>query len=740
MKMPFLGVIGVMLATAAWAQGDLSQKVSYRHPAAPVHILLEELGKQTGVPLGAAANLNNEILIIRVQDVPLKDVLDKIALASAGEWTQEGGKTYLVRSSSRMAAENKTELEIRTAAVRKALVEKFKVAPPMSADDVEKVLKQKAQLEKHNQDGSFDRSAWEQIQSIDHLSPGFRCLQRIVQALDPRAVAALKDGDRIVYSSAPTPKQIALPIQAATVLSELQKEAATWNAAASRMPADDTRPEFYSDQDPHKFDKPFENPPAKVLLAVQSSGDGLGGGIGCALIVADAQGKILFTANDSISIADAGDIERQAREADKNSQSPKLELSAETRELGGYFGKMFGRQGTATRIEISDEWKKRILHPERYEPLSTSMSDIVLSICDGKNLNVVASIPDIFFIASIVLVGQPELQIQTVDGALAALRAFRAADFIEKDGWFDIVPNRPATTREQRANRQSVSDYLMAADHDGRVTLENRAHYALSQRNTGMLDLGTVLSMILSPEEARMMDGSMKQRLWLQLFGSLSAQQRQALAAPDGRISIGNMTAEQARILNRIVYGSKDAFGVSSGLTVIGSNGEEAESPNMYGPNGHTLLLEPTESLPTGLPRDGYLTMSNRSRDVIFAYAQGQPGYGSPRELSNLAWDLATRERPDLFPWATQQPAYDRFLLGTSEDYTMTVWLGSRLRTSVQLSDQAVITKGEPKPLDQMPEDFQKKLKEQIEKQRESFKNYQPSNFGGKQKPPPPHE
>src|SRR5204862_2456516 len=102
---------------------------------------------------------------------------------------------------------------------------------------------------------------------------------------------------------------------------------------------------------------------------------------------------------------------------------------------------------------------------------------------------------------------------------------------------------------------------------------------------------------------------------------------------------------------------------------VEGPGGDDREAPVMYGPGWKTLRTEPTESLRNGIPRDAYLTMSSASRDVIYASSSSQPMMTGEQEISGLAWSMASRERPDLFPWATQQPVWDRFKMGKSQDF-----------------------------------------------------------------------
>lgn len=729
-------ILGLILGQQS--QADLSQKVTYRHAAAPVRVILEELSAATKVPLGAAANLNNEILLVSVKDLPLKELLDKIAEAAAGEWTVEGAKTYLTRSSARLKAEDAIEYQNKLAAIQKLLAERKGVSDLLEVDTVERALKRRKQLESQTQQ-NFDRNAWEQISQIDQGTPGRRALIRIVQSLDPKALAAMVTGDRVVYSTSPNRMQKSMPGNSAALFADLRKDTDVWNQAAARLPASEERSVFV-DEDAHRFDKPFVAPPAKALLIVQSADEGIdtATNLSLKLIVTDQEGTILFSSSDTLRSLNFSGMQSAIAEGEKRGAEHKLSLSASAKDLAEQFSYAIGRRSSSgKRPEIGPEWKQRILHPERNEPLSTLASEVVFNIVDAEGGQTVMSLPDLYFLLTVALFAAPDVNVTTVAGALAALNSFGGTSTGVKNGWFAINPARPASMRQQRSNRLAISDYLTQADREGRVTLRNRAAYALKQESPAMIDLGMVSAILLFPEEEEAM-GIWQERDWLKLLGTVGSGQLQQLLSRDGRLAVSNMSPQQLGIVQKIIYGAKSGYGPNYGLIVEDENGNSIEAPGLFGPGGRTLRTEPTEALPSGVPRDAYLTITSNTREVVFCSSSSSPGMRSEQELTSLAWNIATRERPDLFPWANQQAQYDRFRLGKTEDFTLTLHLARDLVIRTTLKDPMVTTKGDPLPLESMPEDFQSKLKAAIQKQREQFKNYQPGQFGPGQSPPPP--
>src|SRR3569832_729547 len=75
----------LILSTLAECQ-DLSRHITYSARATALQTTLKQLSKQAGVELQCSQDLANEPIILRLNDVPTKEVMDKIAEVTAGEW------------------------------------------------------------------------------------------------------------------------------------------------------------------------------------------------------------------------------------------------------------------------------------------------------------------------------------------------------------------------------------------------------------------------------------------------------------------------------------------------------------------------------------------------------------------------------------------------------------------------------------------------------------------------------
>src|SRR5688572_26102838 len=83
-------LIAIALGMAALAAPqDFTQKITLETAAMPAKKLLAELSKLANYPFETSTLTANEVLLVRVKDVTLGDLVKKIAEASGCEWAKE---------------------------------------------------------------------------------------------------------------------------------------------------------------------------------------------------------------------------------------------------------------------------------------------------------------------------------------------------------------------------------------------------------------------------------------------------------------------------------------------------------------------------------------------------------------------------------------------------------------------------------------------------------------------------
>ena len=94
----------IAAALATW-----QATVSFSAPAAPAAKLLPKLSQAVGVKMESDARLAREVLLIQAKNVPIKDLMERIAQATGGEWAKEGETYRLTLSSGNDAKDRQKE-------------------------------------------------------------------------------------------------------------------------------------------------------------------------------------------------------------------------------------------------------------------------------------------------------------------------------------------------------------------------------------------------------------------------------------------------------------------------------------------------------------------------------------------------------------------------------------------------------------------------------------------------------
>ena len=79
MKLQF-GFSVLLTAFAALVNAqDLQRRISFSAPASRAVVLFPQLAKELGFPLKTVPQTENEVLLIQVHDVSIRDLMDRIA-------------------------------------------------------------------------------------------------------------------------------------------------------------------------------------------------------------------------------------------------------------------------------------------------------------------------------------------------------------------------------------------------------------------------------------------------------------------------------------------------------------------------------------------------------------------------------------------------------------------------------------------------------------------------------------
>ena len=139
------------------------------------------------VELLTSAQMGDEVVLISVNDVPLSDLMDRIATVTSGEWKQEGPSYMLV---SAVAVRRQQERE----ATAKRLAE------------VKSALANRERQMKKQVDGAANEES---------------VITKRLAKIDSKELAQMERGDRIVFATNPTPTQRSLGDKDASLANDL---------------------------------------------------------------------------------------------------------------------------------------------------------------------------------------------------------------------------------------------------------------------------------------------------------------------------------------------------------------------------------------------------------------------------------------------------------------------------------------------------------------------------------------
>lgn len=706
-----------------------SKRVSYRSTAATLGKVLPEIGAKAGIDLRPAANIADELLLVRVEDAPVGELMTKIAQAVGAEWVQEGDIYRLARPNSIIESERRAEIEERAKRLRRAL-EKFtadvRKSPNWTLDDV-RAAKQKSQRDANQQRQLLQgQNIGGTLRSFSfgggsEISPAGRALARMISMVNINDLAALESGERVVFSTSPTRMQKSIAGGVQEVFRILAQEQRLWDQLQDTSPGQQggiLRRPLPGGASP-------SGPASRALII--ASRMGFGDAIQLTLLVSDANGNVVASHMGllgEIAIAFGSDRE-QNPEVDYGPAQP-IALSDEAKAFGSMLNSAGGLMGSAInfsietgaagdsirivspmagattkRMPLSPEWRQKIVSPTTWEPLASLPSELVLAVADAQSSNLIASLPDESLVRSTSLLGS-----NGTPNTVQVLQAMETSwDMkVTREGNFMVArPVFPVTARKTKANRVRLERLLRNLDRNERLSLDDLAAYAYGQPSArGPDSLDSALLRLLDPivADQEFLQGMSGQRDMLRLWGSFSPSQRQSLAG-GYPLPVGSLSADQQAIVARMTYHSIDGPRLAeAGRGIEGFFGMLS-----------SLRSERTEFLPNGLPGDLVITMRAENQLAVIA-RNSETGSGAVLTPVMMAMARGVQANLNDLSNVLRMPSYDQFLMADQQTLNFTFQYGRLARLQRQLTDAVPQRGAKPAPYEALPEAFRKQVDE----------------------------
>lgn len=710
-----------VFASAQFEAEAFSKPIGFRQEAARVPAVVEALGRQTGLPLKASPYFANEVVIVSVAERPLREVLSVLADAVSGQWRLEDGIYLLARDVKKTQDEERESAARRIAAIKEVQAGAREIlARDYSPKTIEDAARQREEIEA-KMEGRIDYDQWRRYEQLANVGPFQRAAMRLLVGLDPKVLAGIGPRERIVFATSPTSTQRPLGGHAGSAIEQLIAEQRLWSEVQAQMPGDEDRRTFIGAfETPNK---PFRKPIGKVLfIAARNvwSDD-----IDYSMLVVDIDGRPMGRVDLQEDSLHRADPDEKAPEPGSRDLVPLSDISRQFAELAA--GRMAGiGSKTAWQMPTGD-LLQRLLEPEKTDPLTFVVSDALLHLADRKKADLVAVPSDESLLWVTAYGGKGKgLTVGTVEKMLGSTVHYDA-----ETGWMKIRPSDPHQGRLDRLDRHAMGELFRAVAQEGRLGLDSIAKYLLQSRGSNVA---------VTQALCRLLDPQVVADFWqkgdedaLRLYATLSATQRQALRRGQ-KLAYGSLTPQQQGFVRRLTYGT-DVNVANSQPTEIDPN--EIDLTDFIG--GEGLESEPTELLPRGIPAATQISLDTADTMVLYAYDSSEDGpMAFGEELESIAAQIYFKERPDLFPWAEQNPNLDLFRAARRNSQTIHIAYSPTVSAQYSLADDTMLTRGLPVKRDQLPKEFLDALAVEIKKVAEMYKSGFRGLPGFDDPPPPP--
>jgi hypothetical protein len=612
-------MLGWLGALAHNPDDPLHQRIHYDQPARTVKQLLADLSRQTGITLFAPNPLDTEIVLVSVQDMPLKTLMEHLATVTDGEWVKQPNGSYHLIRSPKLARECRERddaqlLQGLKRAVAKKEIERL--AEPLTEAQVRQICQQiKRQMQEiESQEIS---NLWEHPliaslrEQVRQLDVGRRLIIRLVRRLDLRRLLAIPVGERRVFSNVRGRYLEPFGFEVGSLLAAYQREA-RWVYQVWTHPLDgfdeewvkrfNERYGYVIEQDYQWRREPSQVPLTRLYLEVERiRPDSFSFGV-------------TLVSEDLKQGVEGGywwiwlrEEELESKDAEPGSAQPPSEASrqlaarVEWSELSRQFMEAYRAIRRATEpVAFPD-----VLDPAKVEPLSLVPSDVLRTYARQKGKSLIALVPDylVWWLKG-ALKGHDALQMYEED-----IRRWH--DMQEQGDVLLLKPRWSSYWWGHRVDRLALSRWLRQLHQRGYPKLEDSLAMFQMYEHAGFEDtMFYVYGQVLI-----LPDGDLNNNQ--RFLNRLSAKQLDHLRA-GGQLTLRELSPVQREMLLHDVYFGSSTIEKVYSISELAAIRSEAERERLAAAERKSLEISlPHVLYPDGLPAD--LTIQiNRTHPNMF--------------------------------------------------------------------------------------------------------------------------
>ncbi len=722
------------LAFAAFATLALAQqqpKVTMTFPATKTSNIAAEIKKQTGIQVVCNPTVANIPILVSVTDAPLDELLAKIAQVTGGELIKQGEGYILTKSDKLRLEEANRENGWVIAAFEKG---KKSALGDTGATDrwdqatlddlVKKAQAQRAQME--SRVTGLQRQQGQQItmfdSSMSNMTPATGAAKRALQLLQASVLASIKPGERAVYSTAANRMQRRMPINVTPIASDF-----VYNHNLLAKAAPQLRPiEGVNIIGGLTAGEPITNVVETHLILSRGyrsttvqveikfvDRNGLYVGQG-STSVTPVYAPMQPATSEEGKVIELSDLSRQmavimAQELAAPTSDRAVYSVATVNGGAGAFVTIAGGEMNLPK-QFSDELLNVFVNPDRIDPTSLYVSECYIQAAKAEGKDLVAAFPDTIIkeLARVLVKGNI-----THKAVLAGSPAFGLSVDSGTD-WMVVTPTWANAARETRFDRDEAAKLFRAVNGRGFASLEELADYSFHV-TLGLPDrpLDTVYLSLINKDVGDQMSEYISMSLdLLQLYGSVPENTKRQ-GGEKIQLAYRTLSVQAKRLADHAYYSRASGFqmagpgfGQYSAMVMMST---EVTSGGRPMPPANSVLTEPTEALPNGIPGEALVNIDRMLQEGVFATTKGIRG-GQMLSAEELGMRQGMLEAN--FSGGSSLPQFDTFHPAQIVGVSVTLDLGDYGSPSAYFKDAWLVQNSRAVAYGQLPEAFRMKVEE----------------------------
>lgn len=508
-------------------------------PPMPLGQLIPAVGEKFGLVMACSGLLRNQVVLIQAKQATIEDLEKRIADAVGGQWRSTKTGLVLERTAALDKELRAKALASRTAAVEKQIAKAVAEVEKTPVFDIKAGLALEEELAREDAvtgEDDFAPARMAQKMLLFDRAPSNRAEVRILSLIGAAEIAAIPYGTTVAYSLTPNRYQKPLPQKTVAVIQTMMRENEAWRQALADAP---TRPERHSwmGGDP-RMQVHETGTPAKVVLQITAYNRMAT--IPAELFIADSKGKLLL--HSRLQLSGFYDGQKHVAAEAAVAKNPDFKVTDEAKTFQGFYDLNYGKD----RPQMTHEWDEVFGNPQKRDPLSFTITEVLKEAARRQNLDLIAVLID-------DLLREPESAKSgsfNLAGYLSAIDSFNGLSVTKDDGWLVARPAERDGPAPQNIDRDALHKYCFSLQQTGVISLDAMADLVSTATNEGWYEVPFSYTAALVPRGERLMQ--FQSVPLLRLYGALSPEQRATLRK-GGAISIREMSEACKHFLESLI-------------------------------------------------------------------------------------------------------------------------------------------------------------------------------------------